>query len=393
VLVAIETHPIQYHAPVYRTIEEKFGIPVTAVYASDFSIAGYTDAEFGTTFSWDTDLLSGYSSVFLARVRDGGARGYEDTSTRGLRHALAEIRPAAILLTGYSPTFHRTAFFEARRCGVPLLFRGETSDHAVIRSRLKTYVRRTALKWLYGQCSRLLYVGQRSKEHFRALGLPESKLAFSPYCVNTAPFQAGEQCREALRASKRQQLGIGSEDIVFLFSGKMSWRKGPDLLVSALRSLDPALLERSVLVFVGAGNMEDVLKSLAASAPKVRIVFAGFQKQSDLSPFYHSADLMVLPSRHSETWGLVVNEALHHGVPCVVSQAVGCAPDLIEPGVTGETAASHSVEALAMALSRAMTLIRRVDTRNRCRRYVSAYSVDNAAAGIAAAYNATAGPH
>ena len=38
-LVAIETHPIQYHAPLYRLVQQVHGIPVTAVYGSDFSTA------------------------------------------------------------------------------------------------------------------------------------------------------------------------------------------------------------------------------------------------------------------------------------------------------------------------------------------------------------------
>jgi glycosyltransferase involved in cell wall biosynthesis len=36
-----------------------------------------------------------------------------------------------------------------------------------------------------------------------------------------------------------------------------------------------------------------------------------------------------------DTWGLVVNEAMAAGLPCLVSSACGCAVDLIEHGVTG----------------------------------------------------------
>ena len=113
--------------------------------------------------------------------------------------------------------------------------------------------------------------------------------------------------------------------------------------------------------------------------------FLGFQNQSQLSPFYHSADALVLPS-HSETWGLVVNEALHHGVPCVVSDAVGSGPDLIEPGVTGEMFEAGSVWGLAAALQRAIGLMGRPEIREACRGKVGEYTVDKAAEGIAAAY-------
>jgi glycosyltransferase involved in cell wall biosynthesis len=40
---------------------------------------------------------------------------------------------------------------------------------------------------------------------------------------------------------------------------------------------------------------------------------------------------MVLPSDHRETWGLVVNEALASGLPCIVSDACGCSEELAAP--------------------------------------------------------------
>ena len=82
--------------------------------------------------------------------------------------------------------------------------------------------------------------------------------------------------------------------------------------------------------------MRGTLVELANHTPKVRAIMAGFQNQTQLSRFYHAADVFVLPSRVGETWGLVVNEALHHGLPCVVSDRVGCAPDLVIPDETGE---------------------------------------------------------
>jgi len=95
--------------------------------------------------------------------------------------------------------------------------------------------------------------------------------------------------------------------------------------------------------------------------------------------------LLVLPSK-SETWGLVVNEALHHGLPCVVSRAVGCAPDLIEPGESGEIFDTHSLESLAQSIERALRLVDRAEIREICRQKAAGYNVTRAAAGIAQAY-------
>src|SRR5204862_3444285 len=116
----------------------------------------------------------------------------------------------------------------------------------------------------------------------------------------------------------------------------------------------------------------------AACPPEIGVRFCGFRNQRELSPYYHAADLVVLPSRHSETWGLVINEGLHHGVPAVVSDAVGCAPDLIESNVTGEIAAADSVESLAAAILRAQPLIDRPDIRSQCRDRMGGCTVEGA---------------
>src|SRR5262249_1048914 len=59
--------------------------------------------------------------------------------------------------------------------------------------------------------------------------------------------------------------------------------------------------------------------------------FVGFLNQSEINRAYVAADCLVLPSDAKETWGLVVNEAMASGLPCLVSNACGCAEDLVEP--------------------------------------------------------------
>lgn len=390
-LAVLETHPVQYHAPVYRMLEARFGIPVTAIYGSDFSVAGYRDREFGATFAWDTDLLGGYRSVFLSRAGNGGARSPEHVGTRGMRAALAQAAPTAVLLTGYSPRFHRVAFHHAWRVGLPILFRGETTDHARRRSPARAWVRDRALRWLYRRCARLLYVGRRSYQHFSRLGCPDERLVFSPYCVDASGFECDEAARARLRPGARQGLSAAHRDIVLLVSGKLVERKAPELLLRAAGGLPAAIRERLGVAFLGDGPLRVPLEALAARLGPMRVRFLGFQNQTALSRYYHAADLLVLPSVHSETWGLVVNEALHHGVPCVVSEAVGCAPDLVEPGITGDIFETGSVQGLASALQRAFPLVGRRDVREACRRKVEEYTVERAAHGIAQAYDAVVG--
>ena len=94
--------------------------------------------------------------------------------------------------------------------------------------------------------------------------------------------------------------------------------------------------------------------SCARSRPSfgVDLKLVGFLNQTELGEAYAIADCLVLPSDYPETWGLVVNEALATGLPCVVSDAVGCAPDLIRDGESGYVYPLGNVEALAAALAK-----------------------------------------
>jgi glycosyltransferase involved in cell wall biosynthesis len=141
-----------------------------------------------------------------------------------------------------------------------------------------------------------------------------------------------------------------------------------------------------VVLFLGSGELQDALQSLAQQTPVVPAHFLGFQNQTQLSQYYHAADLLALPSVQSETWGLVVNDALHHGLPCLVSDAVGCAPDLVERGKTGEVFETGSAVSLAQAICRILPLTEHAETRANCREKVSVYTTEKAAAGIAQAF-------
>jgi len=389
-LIVIDTHPVQYRAPIYRALQQQFGIPVTVIYGSDFSLVGYLDKEFKTTFAWDTDLLSGYNSVFLSRVSQRGADCVEKVSARGIWRALEDRKPRALLIVGYALLFHQVAFYWSWRARCPILFRADTSDHAPKRGPVRAWLRDQILRWLYSRYEKLLYIGQLSHEHFRRLECPEEKLIFSPYCVDTTSFRCNEEARMHIRHAMRRELHIQEGEQVLLFSGKLIPRKGPDILLQTVKYLPSGIRQGTVLLFMGEGSLKRELEKEAKNLSPMKIRFLGFQNQKFLSDYYHAADLFVLPSR-SEVWGVVVNEALHHGVPCVVSKAVGCAPDLIEPGVTGEIFETGSAQSLASALMRAFPLMGRVEIRKKCREKVAGYTVEKAAQGIAKAYLSAVG--
>jgi glycosyltransferase involved in cell wall biosynthesis len=157
-----------------------------------------------------------------------------------------------------------------------------------------------------------------------------------------------------------------------------------------VKLLPSDIRNRVVLTFLGSGPEQSAVAASCTGDPAVRAVFPGFRNQRQLSPWYHAAEMLVLPSLRSETWGLVVNEALHHGVPCVVSDAVGCAADLVEEGRTGAIASAGSAESLAAAIARTARMAGEDRLRSNCRQKVSGFSLAKAADGIARAWREVA---
>jgi glycosyltransferase involved in cell wall biosynthesis len=122
----------------------------------------------------------------------------------------------------------------------------------------------------------------------------------------------------------------------------------------------------------------------------VPVTFAGFLNQSEMVKSYVAADTLVLPSDGGETWGLVVNEAMVCGRPCIVSDKVGCGPDLVTP----ETGAIHplgDVARLAELMSEFAADRNRLRARGEAAaRKVTEYSTEVAVRGVLEAVHAVA---
>jgi glycosyltransferase involved in cell wall biosynthesis len=165
-----------------------------------------------------------------------------------------------------------------------------------------------------------------------------------------------------------------------LFVGRFVSFKRPLDLVRAL-----AILKGEGLpvrgVFVGSGDLYESIESVGMAAG-VPLTMAGFRNQNELPAIYAAADVLVLPSSDEETWGLVVNEAMACGTPAVVSNAVGCAEDLIDPGETGERYPLGDVVSLANSIKSRVSEARSARVKCALQRKMSDYSLDMAVEGI-----------
>jgi glycosyltransferase involved in cell wall biosynthesis len=381
-LTVVLTHPIQYYAPWFRHIERHAPeIALTVVHATE-PTPEQQGVGFDRAFEWDVPLTDGYRSLTVRpplpedRVDSASFTGLDVPE---ISRAIADTNPDIVMITGwYSVTLVR-ALIACRRLGIPTLYRGDS--HLLSGPRnWKRPLWSLKTGFLLRQFDGFLSPGKRVNEYLRWYRVAEHRIFRVPHAVDNEMFAATAAPFQRLeaRAAARERWGIAPDAFVPLFVGKLVLSKRPTNIVRAA-----AVLERGAsAVFVGSGALEGELRTLAVELG-VDLKLIGFLNQTELGEAYAIADCLVLASDYLETWGLVVNEALATGLPCVVSDAVGCAPDLIRDGESGYVYPLGNVEALAAAFAKVRwRKAEEYDWRPQCRRIVAEFSYDTMTAGL-----------
>ena len=353
------SHPIQYQSPLLRLLAQQPELELTVLYTSDFSVRSYHDKGFGAAVQWDVPLLGGYPHEFLPRLLDGQDVSFFRPLNRGIYRRLWQGQFDVLWIHGYATLNSWMAMVAAKMLGIPVLLRTDSTliDHPRGPAKLavKNLFFRILRRFTYG----VLSVGQRNTEYWRH-HLGEDIPVFSiPYAVDNAFFQ--EQCRaaSATREQLRQQLGLEANRPVLLFASKLLARKCCIDLVDAYLEvvrrlkLEDGSQPSPYLLIVGEGEQRPQIEARlqqASAEEREGVRLLGFRNQSELPRFYDLCDVFVLPSIH-EPWGLVVNEAMNAAKAIVVSDQVGCQPDLVQDGDNGLVYPARNVEALADALA------------------------------------------
>lgn len=358
------SHPIQYQSPLLRCLAQQPGLELTVLYTSDFSLRSYRDEGFGGQVEWDVPLLGGYRHEVLPRLLDAASISFFRPLNRGIYRRLRHGRFDVLWIHGYATLNSWIAMASAKLLGIPVLVRTDSTliDHP--RGRVKLAVKGLFFRILRKFISGILSVGQRNTEYWRH-HLGSAVPVFSiPYAVDNAFFQ--QQCRAAAetREDLRRELHLQSGRHVILFASKLLARKRCIDLVEAYLQLSAdrepeskrsgQAKSKPYLLIVGAGEerarIEERIRE-AGAEDDIRLL--GFRNQSEMPRYYDLCDVFVLPSIH-EPWGLVVNEAMNASRAVIVSDEVGCQPDLVRDGENGCVFPARNIAVLKLALERVL---------------------------------------
>jgi glycosyltransferase involved in cell wall biosynthesis len=341
--------PIPFKVPLYRRIAAAEGIDLTVMYACSMGVrpatAGYTE-----DVVWDTELLDGYAAKFLSAADRTApvAASVTELINPDVIPWLVRGRFDVLWSDGYSWITNQMAILtqRARRMGV-VMRDEQTLLHP--RGLIKTVLKEVALRSLFSTLDAAVYISAENRRWLEHYGIPPEHLFWCPYGADTDHFSAEAARLRDQRDALRARFGFSPEDGPIVVSvSRLAEAKQPQMLIEAFRRVRAK--HRCGLLLVGSGPLEDELRDWVAreQIPDVRLT--GFLNQSEVTGAYAAGDAFALLSAWNETFGVAVAEAMHFGLPLILSDKVGSAPDLLGDGSNGFIVPRDDVDRASQAI-------------------------------------------
>jgi glycosyltransferase involved in cell wall biosynthesis len=380
----LTTHPVQYQIPLFYHLSEHEAIDLTVFYCLIPNNI-QQGVGFGIPFEWDIPLLNGYKYNVLNNVsKKPSVSHFFGCDTPDIIEKLKQNRFDAFIVNGWLVKSCVQLLLACHRRRIPCLVRGE-SNAMQVRPLWKRLIHRILLI----NYAAFLAIGKSNRDFYVYNGVNEEKIFDAPYCVDNKRFSYKSIKMKPNRNNLRKQWDIATDSIVFLFCAKFVPKKRPmDLLRAFNIAIEKSLPSKNIhLLMVGDGELKAECERYVASH-KLPVIFTGFLNQTEIISAYVTSDCLFLVSDYGETWGLVVNEAMACGIPAIVSDRVGCHPDLIIRGKTGNIFPFGDIDSLAdIILNYSQSPVNLKYMGSEARNHISQYSYDKVVKGTLEALN------
>jgi glycosyltransferase involved in cell wall biosynthesis len=297
-------------------------------------------------YAWERVLIEEGTHVSVFSDADVDRKSSREVAQR-VSQALDELSPAVLAIPGWSHPAALSGLAWSLRNARPAVLMSESTAGDEPRRPWREWIKRRVVRLF----AAALVGGAPQAAYVRALGMPKEAIFPGYDAVDNAYFA---NCAATTRAEAERVRGeLDLPPAFFLASSRFVPRKNLSRLVEAFsRYRARAGPQGWGLVLLGSGMLASRIEAQVRELGLAGAVqLPGFIQYEALPRYYGLADAFVHAST-SEQWGLVVNEAMASGLPVLVSERCGCAPDLVAAGVNGFTFDPYDVEELAGLMQR-----------------------------------------
>ena len=280
---------------------------------------------------------------------------------RAFWSALEQTKPDVVAVNGWNNFGSLIAANCCVRRGIPMVVMSESSRQDEPRTWWKEAIKRR----IVGLYSAALVGGQRHVEYLAELGMPRERIFTGYDVVDNHYFrQKAEEVRSQRFGGSRSEIcacrritflpqRVSSRRRIFQRSSKLTRNIDGDRK-SEVRSLkSAATTRRGILCVLGDGPLQADSQSSHSLDLQLNehVHLPGFKPYDELPVYYALANAFVHAST-TEQWGLVVNEAIASGLPVIVSDRCGCAPELVNGnGFTFDPTNEHELTARLLEMA------------------------------------------
>jgi glycosyltransferase involved in cell wall biosynthesis len=370
--------------------------------AQTLEVAAIEVREHSAEYAWERPQ-GGTRYRLVPLMTQSPTNGSSEPGLRGrVFAALDDLWPDAVAIPGWSI---RAAFAALQWCvrqGVPAVVMLESNLWDELQVAWKMWTKRR----LVALFSSALVGGRPQGDYLAKLGMPRNRI-FSGYdAIDNKHF--ADQAAESRKQKAESGEAHGLPERYFLASARFVEKKNLFRLIEAYakyrsmcgdqrpqttRQQDSTDIPLSgspavpwSLVLLGDGPLRPALNSqLSTLNLHGHVLLPGFKQYPDLPTYYGLASAFIHAST-TEQWGLVVNEAMASGLPVLVSNRCGCAPDLVQEGVNGFTFDPYDVQQLTQLMLRLSTFNSQLSTMAAAsRRIIANWGPNRFASGLKAA--------
>jgi glycosyltransferase involved in cell wall biosynthesis len=192
----------------------------------------------------------------------------------------------------------------------------------IVRSLIKKRIYHGLVgRQMVAHAANIIATSPQERTELTAAGIEARKVLLRRNGLDLAAFQ-----RLPTRGAFRQRYGLDEREWVILYLGRLSPKKGLNVLLSAFAE---AALPGARLVLVGpddgTGHEQELRRQIVDLGLTQRVIFTGPLYDNHKLTALVDADVFVLPSQN-ENFGNAVAEAVAAGLPVIISRQCGIAP-------------------------------------------------------------------
>jgi glycosyltransferase involved in cell wall biosynthesis len=324
-LVSILGSPAPYTTPILNALATRLDLHCIYLAGED-RVSRFVD-------TWGVEPEYDYS-VHWARRLDVPSVDLHLEISVGTARRLRRLKPDAILLVSWNPAGLEPLLWSRWSGSAAVMWSESTRFSGLLREPVSARLRQLLARVFDSYVAN----GSQATEYLEELGVRRERIV-------TSSLPAGRVPATTARANP-----VAAGELRFLFVGRLLPQKRPVELIEAFTAVR-AIAPNATLTIVGTGELESDVREAARRASGVSYV--GYREGAELASIYAESDVLVLPALR-EVWGVVVNEALSHGLFVVTTDQVGSAYDLLDDE-SGLVFPAEDLTALAPALVEAAT--------------------------------------